>query len=353
MTRWKEFDVKRGSSGPLLQVQGLEVEFRTGGRVVHAVNGIDIDVRRGETVAVLGESGSGKSITFEAILGTLDSPPGHVTGGRAEFEGQNLFDLSPRRRRAICGDRIGMIFQDPLSALNPVYTVGWQMAEMYRVHRHLGRAEARRQSMDMLARVGIPDVQRRIDNYPHEFSGGMRQRLVIAMALAVDPALVIADEPTTALDVTVEAQILALLRDLQRERGMGLILITHSMAVAAEIADRICVMYAGQVVERGDVRTLFGSPAHPYTAGLLHSLPGVAAARHRRLTPIPGQPPDLAHIPPGCPFHPRCPRAEARCRAEPPALRPVGDGQREAACHFAEELLAAAPTAQQDEGHAR
>jgi oligopeptide/dipeptide ABC transporter ATP-binding protein len=359
MTSWKEFDVKQGAAGPLLQAQGLEVEFRTGGRVVQAVNGLDLDVRRGETVAVLGESGSGKSITFEAVLGTLDSPPGRVTAGRALFEGQNLFDLPPKRRRAICGARIGMIFQDPLSALNPVYTVGWQMSEMYRVHWRLGRAEARKRSKEMLARVGIPDVERRIDNYPHEFSGGMRQRLVIAMALAVDPALVIADEPTTALDVTVEAQILALLRDLQRERGMGLIIITHSMAVAAEVADRLCVMYAGRVVERGAVRGLFARPAHPYTAGLLRSLPGIAAAQQRRLTPIPGQPPDLAQIPPGCPFHPRCPRAEARCGTERPALRPVGGGggsgiaeAREAACHFAEDLLAGDPVTQA-EGAAR
>ena len=232
-----------------------------------------------------------------------------------------------------------MVFQDPLSALNPVYTVGWQMAEMYRVHRNLGRKEALQRSKDMLAHVGIPDVESRIDNYPHEFSGGMRQRLVIAMALAVDPKLVIADEPTTALDVTVEAQILKLLSDLQQEHGMGLIIITHSMAVAAEIADRICVMYAGRIVERANVADLFARPAHPYTSGLLHSLPGLAAAKNDRLTPISGQPPDLADIPEGCAFHLRCPRAAQRCRTERPRLRPISGGVREAACHFAEDVL--------------
>jgi oligopeptide transport system ATP-binding protein len=317
---------------PLLSVQDLQVEFRTGPRVVNAVNGVTLEVMPGETVAILGESGSGKSITFEAVLGTLDSPPGHVTGGRAVFEGRNLFDLPMKERRAICGNQIGMVFQDPLSALNPVYTVGWQMSEMYRVHRGLGRAESLKQSKEMLTRVGIPDVERRIDNYPHEFSGGMRQRLVIAMALAVDPKLVIADEPTTALDVTVEAQILALLRDLQKERGMGLIIITHSMAVAAEIADKVCVMYAGRVVERADVRSLFEKPAHPYTSGLLHSLPGVAAMEH-------GQPPDLADIPSGCPFPPRCPRAQDLCSTDRPLLRSLEGTTREAACHFAESEL--------------
>lgn len=327
------------ATAPLLSVQDLRVEFRTGQRVVNAVNGVSLDVMPGETLAVLGESGSGKSITFEAVLGTLDSPPGQVTGGRAIFGGRNLFDLPKRQRRAICGNRIGMVFQDPLSALNPVYTVGWQMSEMYRVHRGLNRAEALKRSKEMLVRVGIPDVERRIDNYPHEFSGGMRQRLVIGMALAVDPELVIADEPTTALDVTVEAQILSLLRDLQKERGMGLIIITHSMAVAAEIADRVCIMYAGRVVEQAEVHTLFDQPAHPYTSGLLHSLPGLAAARHQKLTPISGQPPDLARIPPGCPFHPRCPRAKDICRTERPPLRALDGTARKVACHFAEEQL--------------
>lgn len=332
-------DTKTDGTEPLLRIEDLQVEFRTGGRVVNAVNGVSLDIHRGETLAVLGESGSGKSITFEAVLGTLESPPGHVTGGRAVFEGHNLFDLPPRERRAICGNEIGLVFQDPLSALNPVYTVGWQMAEMFRVHRGLGANDAMERSKEMLTHVGIPDVERRISNYPHEFSGGMRQRLVIAMALAVGPKLVIADEPTTALDVTVEAQILKLLRDLQDEHQMGLIIITHSMAVAAEIADRVCVMYAGRVIERADVADIFDRPAHPYTAGLLASLPGLAVAKHAPLTPIEGQPPDLADIPKGCAFHPRCPRAVDICRTERPALRPIGVGDREAACHFAEDML--------------
>ena len=327
------------TSEPLLRVDDLNVEFRTGGRVINAVNGVSLEIQTGETLAVIGESGSGKSITFEAVLGTLDSPPGHVTGGSAIFAGQNLFGLSPRKRRSICGNEIGLVFQDPLSALNPVYTVGWQIAEMYRVHRGLSAKDAMVRSKKMLAHVGIPDVERRVDNYPHEFSGGMRQRLVIAMALAVGPKLVIADEPTTALDVTVEAQILRLLRDLQAEHGMGLIIITHSMAVAAEIADRVCVMYAGRVVERADVADIFAQPAHPYTAGLLASLPGIAAAKNDALTPIKGQPPDLADIPTGCAFHPRCPRAVDRCRTERPALRRMGGTNREAACHFSEDVL--------------
>lgn len=334
-------------NSPLLEVRDLQVEFRTGSRVVKAVNGVSLEVRRGETLAILGESGSGKSITFEAVLGILDSPPGHVKGGQALFEGQDLFALPPRKRRAICGNHIGMIFQDPLSALNPVYTVGWQMAEMFSVHRGLGRAEARKRSMELLERVGIPDVANRIDNYPHQFSGGMRQRLVIAMALAVDPKLVIADEPTTALDVTVEAQILGLLRELQREAGVGLVIITHSMGVVAEIADRVCVMYAGRVVEQASVTELFQRPAHPYTRGLMTSLPS-AVPRGSRLIPISGQPPDLAKIPAGCPFHIRCPMSRDLCKTDRPQLREVG-GQTShaAACHFAEETIAAAvaPTA--------
>ena len=322
----------------LLSVRDLRVEFRTGHRVVHAVNGVSFDVRGGETLAILGESGSGKSITFEAVLGILDSPPGRVTGGVAVFDGRNLFDLPARKRRAICGSRIGMVFQDPLSALNPVYTAGWQIAEMFRVHRGLGAAEANARAVEMLRLVGIPDAERRAANYPHEFSGGMRQRLVIAMALAVDPLLVVADEPTTALDVTVEAQILALLKRLQRENGVGLVIITHSMGVVAEVADRACVMYAGRIVETADVDAIFERPAHPYTHGLLDSNPHAMAGR--RLTPISGQPPDLAKIPPGCPFHPRCAFAKDRCRVEEPVLRPRRSGGHSVACHFADDVIA-------------
>lgn len=323
----------------VLAVRDLRVEFRTKHRVVHAVNGVSFDVVRGETLAILGESGSGKSITFEAVLGILDSPPGEVTGGEAIFEGRNLFDLSPGKRRSICGNKIGMIFQDPLSALNPVYTAGWQIAEMFRVHRGLSTAESKRRAVELLDLVGIPDADRRARNYPHEFSGGMRQRLVIAMALAVDPPLVIADEPTTALDVTVEAQILSLLKTLQRENGVGLVIITHSMGVVAEIADRVCVMYAGRIVETGDVNAVFSETSHPYTIGLLNSNPHRMAGR--RLTPISGQPPDLASIPPGCPFHPRCTFARDKCRVDEPPLRPGPSEGHSVACHFAEEVLVA------------
>jgi oligopeptide transport system ATP-binding protein len=324
----------------LLSVRDLRVEFRTGDHVVNAVNGVSFDVKNGETLAILGESGSGKSITFEAVLGILDSPPGIVTGGQAIFDGEDLFQQAPGKRRAVCGSRIGMIFQDPLSALNPVYTVGWQIAEMFRVHRGLSAAEAHKRSVALLELVGIPDAKRRAENYPHEFSGGMRQRLVIAMALAVDPFLVVADEPTTALDVTVEAQILALLKSLQRDKGVGLVIITHSMGVVAEIADRVCVMYAGRIVETADVSSIFETPAHPYTIGLLNSNPHRMAGR--RLTPITGQPPDLADIPPGCPFHPRCTLAQDICRTVEPALSPGPSGGHKVACHFAHEVIAGA-----------
>ena len=326
-----------GEEGALLSVRDLHVEFRTGRRVVNAVNGVSLDVYRGETLAILGESGSGKSITFEAVLGILDSPPGRVTQGEAIFDGERLFEMSPRRRRAICGSRIGMVFQDPLSALNPVYTVGRQVEEMFLVHRGLPPAEARRRTVELLTEVGIPDVASRISNYPHEFSGGMRQRLVIAMALAVDPQLVVADEPTTALDVTVEAQILSLMKTLLARKRVGLVIITHSMGVVAEIADRVCVMYAGRVVETAKVSEIFARPAHPYTIGLMNSIPHRMVGK--RLTPIPGQPPDLAAIPSGCPFHPRCSFARDRCGSEKPALRNVASTGHRAACFYAEEVL--------------
>lgn len=322
----------------ILSVRDLEVEFRTGGRVVKAVNGVSFDVESGKTLAILGESGSGKSITFEAVLGILDAPPGVVTGGKAMFEGDDLFQLGRRPRRAISGSKIGMIFQDPLSALNPVYTAGWQIAEMYRVHRGVAAAEANKKAVELLELVGIPDATRRAGNYPHEFSGGMRQRLVIAMALAVDPLLVVADEPTTALDVTVEAQILALLKSLQDEKGVGLVIITHSMGVAAEIADKVAVMYAGRIVETADVDAIFEQTSHPYTLGLLNSNPHHMIGR--RLTPIPGQPPDLADIPVGCPFNPRCSFAKDICRKQEPKLEVGPAKNHSVACHFAAEVLA-------------
>ena len=331
----------------LLSVRDLYVEFRTNNRVVHAVNGVSFDVRSGKTLAILGESGSGKSITFEAVLGILDSPPGMVTGGTAVFEGEDLFQLNARKRRAISGNKIGMIFQDPLSALNPVYTVGWQIAEMFKVHRGLSNAKANKKAVELLDLVGIPDAKKRAENYPHEFSGGMRQRLVIAMALAVDPVLVVADEPTTALDVTVEAQILSLLKSLQQENGVGLVIITHSMGVVAEVADHVCVMYAGRVVETADVNSLFEAPSHPYTIGLLNSNPHMMVGQ--RLTPINGQPPDLADIPSGCPFHPRCEYAQDICSREEPHLSAGPSEGHSVACHFSQDVLNATQNLQKEQ----
>ncbi|HEY4200403.1 MAG TPA: ABC transporter ATP-binding protein [Devosiaceae bacterium] len=322
---------------PLLSVRDLHVEFRTANRIVHAINGVSIDVRSGETMAVLGESGSGKSVTFDAVLGILESPPGYVTKGSAMFKGRDLFALSPRERRAMSGRHLGMIFQDPLSSLNPVYTVGWQIAEMLRIHLGVSRKDAHRQAIALLDRVGIPGARERVDDFPHQFSGGMRQRVVIAMALAGNPEVIIADEPTTALDVTVEAQILKLLQKLQEDQGVGLVLITHSMGVVAEIAHKVTVMYAGQVMERGPVRDLFRRPAHPYTRGLLASAPRRGGGS-TRLIPIGGQPPDLANIPTGCPYHLRCSFARDICRVEPPPLMQF-DNDRASACHFLQEVM--------------
>ena len=322
----------------VLEIRDLWVEFRTGRRRVNAVNGVSLHLDAGETLAILGESGSGKSVTFEAALGILDSPPGQVTGGSVFFQGQNVLQLPPAKRRAICGRHIAMIFQDPLSALNPVYTVGWQVAEMFRIHQGLSREEAWNHAVTLFEKVGIPEARRRAHDRPHQFSGGMRQRVIIAMALAINPEVVIADEPTTALDVTVEAQILRLLKTLQRDLSIGLVLITHSMGVAAEMATRVVVMYAGRVVETAPVRDIFKTPAHPYTRGLLKSIPrgGLSA---ERLTPIGGQPPDLANIPAGCPFHPRCSMARDVCRNQMPPLHAFDDGRRASACHFYGELM--------------
>jgi oligopeptide transport system ATP-binding protein len=324
-------------SGPVLEVRGLCVEFRTRDGVVHAVNGVSYHVDRGESLAILGESGSGKSVSAHAVLGLLDSPPAFVTAGQVRYRGEDVLSLPERRRRYLRGRRIAIVFQDALSALNPVFGVGDQIAEMYRVHDRLPRAEARRRAIEMMDHVHIPSARQRYGDYPHQFSGGMRQRIMIAMALALGPDVLIADEPTTALDVTVQAQIMELLAELQGENHMALVQITHDLGVVADAADRIAVMYAGRVVESGAVRDLYRHPAHPYTEGLLRSIPRVDQ-KGRELTPIAGSPPNLAHIPPGCPFHPRCPYARERCRVEEPPLRAVGAG-RVAACHYAEEVL--------------
>jgi oligopeptide transport system ATP-binding protein len=332
-------------SGAVLQVDDLHVEFRQRSGVVHAVNGISYTVNQGETLAILGESGSGKSVSAQAIMGILDSPPAVITGGGIRFQGRDILQMNAEDQRQIRGPGISMIFQDALSALNPVYSVGFQIGEMFRVHRGTSRKEAKQQAVELMDRVRIPAAARRVNDYPHQFSGGMRQRVMIAMALALDPRILIADEPTTALDVTVQAQVMDLLKDLQRDNGMGLILITHDLGVVNEVADRVAVMYAGKIVETGTVDDVFTRPAHPYTLGLMNSIPQVEA-KGGRLNPIVGQPPNLAAIPSGCPFHPRCPKARTGAAALPgrdcvsdrPPLRLVVPG-REAACHYSEEVL--------------
>ena len=330
--RWDPVD------GLLLDVDRLEVEFRTRDGVAKALNGVSFSLDQGETLAVLGESGSGKSVTAQAIMGIIDSPPGFVTGGEIRYCGTDILQLSEERRRRIRGPEISMIFQDALSALNPVYPVGWQIAEMFRKHRGMNKSDALDRAGEMMERVQIPAARQRLKAFPHQFSGGMRQRIMIAMAIALDPAVLIADEPTTALDVTVQAQIMQLLKGLQEERKMGLILITHDLGVVADVADKIAVMYAGRIVERADVFNLYGNPGHPYTEGLLESIPRLDQ-KGQELAAIKGLPPNLTRIPAGCAFNPRCRYAQDVCRVDPPPpLREVGH-DRYSACHFAESVL--------------
>ncbi|MFD7105519.1 ABC transporter ATP-binding protein [Streptomyces celluloflavus] len=326
-----------GHGAPLLEVRDLRVEFHTRDGVAKAVNGVSYRVAAGETLAVLGESGSGKSVTAQAVMGILDSPPGYVTGGEILFQGRDLLKLGREERRRVRGAKLAMIFQDALSALNPVLSVGAQLGEMYEVHRKMPRRRARDQAVELMRRVGIPAARDRAGDYPHQFSGGMRQRIMIAMALALEPDLIIADEPTTALDVTVQAQVMDLLAELQREFTMGLILITHDLGVVADVADKIAVMYAGRIVETAPVHDLYRAPAHPYTRGLLDSIPRLDH-KGRELYAIKGLPPNLTAIPPGCPFHPRCPLAQDICRTELPPLAEVAPG-RTSACHFWKETL--------------
>ncbi len=331
-------EVSGGPAGAaLLEVDDLHVEFRTDYGVVHAVNGISYDLHAGETLAILGESGCGKSVSAQTIMGILDSPPGFVTGGEIRYKGRDLLKMTAKEQRDIRGEEISIVFQDALSSLNPVFSVGMQIGEMFRRHRGFSRADAKKAAIELMDRVRIPSAKERVGDYPHQFSGGMRQRVMIAMAIALDPAILIADEPTTALDVTVQAQIMDLLGELQRETGMGLILITHDLAVVGEIADRVAVMYAGRIVETGTTDAVFTAPAMPYTEGLMASIARVDQ-KGQRLNPIVGAPPNLAHLPSGCPFHPRCPRATQHCPTELPLLREVVPGRR-SACHYAEEVL--------------
>jgi oligopeptide transport system ATP-binding protein len=323
--------------GVLLEVDDLFVEFHTSDGVATAINGVSFELHQGESLAILGESGSGKSVTAQAIMGILDMPPAVIPSGHIRYCGQDLLTMPEEQRRKTRGPEISMIFQDALSSLNPVFPVGWQIAEMFRVHRGMNKSDAIQQAIRLMERVQIPAARERVKAYPHQFSGGMRQRIMIAMAIALDPAVLIADEPTTALDVTVQAQIMALLQELQEERQMGLILITHDLGVVADVADRIAVMYAGRLVEKAEVDDLYATPAHPYTRGLLESIPRLDQ-KGQTLAAIGGLPPNLMRIPPGCPFNPRCRMAQDVCRTDRPALREVVPG-RFSACHFAEEVI--------------
>ncbi len=308
---------------PLLSVRGLTTRFRTDRGPLVAVDDVSFDVAPGQTLAIVGESGSGKSVTALSVLRLIPNPPGEIVGGEIVFDGRDLLKCSEREMRAIRGDRIAMIFQEPMNSLNPALTVGLQVAEPMHQHRRLPWSAALDAAVALLKKVQIPDAQSRLHTYPHQYSGGMRQRTMIAMALACNPRLIIADEPTTALDVTVQAQILDLLKELTRETGAALILITHDLGLVARYADRVVVMYAGRVVEQADAAALYRAPRHPYTRGLLASVPRLDGPAGERLVPIDGAPPDLAALPAGCAFAPRCPHAQAECLATRPALRDV------------------------------
>ncbi|MEV7597784.1 ABC transporter ATP-binding protein [Kitasatospora sp. NPDC089797] len=329
---------------PLLEVKDLHVEFHTRDGIAKAVNGVNYSVAAGETLAVLGESGSGKSVTAQTIMGILDMPPGKVTQGEILFRGQDMLTMSNEERRRIRGRKIAMIFQDALSALNPVLSVGYQLGEMFRVHQGASKAEAKAKAIELMDRVRIPAAKQRVNDYPHQFSGGMRQRIMIAMAMSLQPDLIIADEPTTALDVTVQAQVMDLLAELQAEYNMGLILITHDLGVVADVADKIAVMYAGRIVETAPVHDLYAKPAHPYTKGLLRSIPRLDQ-KGQELYAIKGLPPNLLKVPAGCAFNPRCDVATDLCRTETPELHHVTDKDgteltgRRSACHLWKETL--------------
>ena len=320
-------------SNVLLTVDGLGVEFKTDDGVVRAVDDVSFSVAPGETLGIAGESGSGKSVTNLALMGLIPKPPGRIVGGRALFQGVDLLTMPAEQLRKVRGRKIAMIFQDPMTSLNPLLTVAEQLTEMTQLHLGHTPRQALDHAIMMLERVGIPGAAQRVHEYPHQFSGGMRQRVMIAMALSCGPDLLIADEPTTALDVTIQAQILELLNELQREQGMAIIFITHDLGVMANICKRVVVMYGGRIVEEAPVDELFARPRHPYTLGLLNSRPRIDAPRGTRLEPIPGQPPDLTNLPPGCAFHPRCKFAQDICRVSRPELRLSPTGGR-FACHF-------------------
>ncbi len=318
----------------LLEVRDLVVAFHTDGGVIRAVDGVSFDVPRGETVGLVGESGCGKSVTSLCIMGLLPTPPARIEAGSLRFDGRELLGLPERELRAMRGRKIGMIFQEPMTALNPVFTAGMQVMEAVRAHQKVSRAAARARAIELFTRVGISAPAERIDAYPHQLSGGMRQRVMIAIALASEPELLIADEPTTALDVTIQAQILELLASLQRDLGMSMLLITHDLGVVAEHAREVVVMYAGKVVERAPCVDLFAAPQHPYTRGLMRSVPGYAGnAGKTRLPTISGVVPDLSRLPTGCRFQERCDEVHERCRREEPRLITLKGG-RASACHL-------------------
>ncbi|GAA5178382.1 ABC transporter ATP-binding protein [Rugosimonospora acidiphila] len=321
---------------PILEVRDLSVEFHTRDGVARAVDRVGLRLEPGEVLAVLGESGSGKSVTAQAIMGVLHTPPARVTGGEILYQGRDLLRMSEPQRRRVRGREIGMIFQDALSALDPVFSVGFQLSEALRHGSGMSRSAARARTAELMDLVRIPDARRRLRDYPHQLSGGMRQRVMIALALAQNPKVLIADEPTTALDVTVRAQIMDLLGDLRRSLGMAMILITHDLGVVAGVADRIVIMYAGRTVEQADVYQLYEAPGHPYTRGLLGSVPRLAA-RRGPLPAIEGAPPSPMRIPRGCAFHPRCPHATEVCRSTPPPRVPLGAG-RYSDCHYAAQV---------------
>jgi len=314
----------------LLRIENLRVGFGRPGREQLAVDGVSFSLAPGEVLGIVGESGCGKSVTALSILRLIPDPPGRIVSGRILLRGQDLSGVNEKAMNRIRGKEISMIFQEPMTALNPLFRVGEQIAETLRVHEGLSRAAARARALQLIAKVGINDPEQRLDQYPHELSGGMRQRIMIAIALACGPQILIADEPTTALDVTIQAQILVLLRDLQRELGMAVVLITHDLGVVAQVVDRVLVMYAGRIVEEGSVAAVFERPSHPYTRLLLESIPSLDG-QQERLRSIPGMVPSLSNLPPGCRFHPRCPDARPACLERAPALFEIGPGHR-AAC---------------------
>ncbi|HEV8471783.1 MAG TPA: ABC transporter ATP-binding protein [Methylomirabilota bacterium] len=326
--------------GILLDVVDLQTQFVTRGGVVRAVDGVSWDVAEGETVALVGESGCGKSVSALSIMRLVAPPAGQIVGGRIMFKGRDLLGLDEEQMRRVRGREIAMIFQEPMTSLNPVLTIGRQLTEGLETHLALSQPAARSRAIELMGMVGIPDPARRLGQYPHQFSGGMRQRMMIAMALACEPSLVLADEPTTALDVTIQAQILELMRSLARRLGVAMLMITHNLGVVARYADRVNVMYAGKIIERGTARELYSNPRHPYTLGLLRSVPRLDEPRRARLDPIEGQPPDLARLPAGCAFAPRCGFRIERCLVDVPPLRPIGQAGHVSACWEAERVTA-------------